>query len=215
MSPRLRHLPLLPLPLLLALLALAPSPAAAQSGVEASRPVFFGVRVSAGGRFDNVRKCVASSPGTRGGVAADISFVTEVGLTDSMSLVINVPVMRPILFATAFKLLQLEPDVALVFRRRVSDSVDVIAGPTLGISLHYGPDYRSESSGPGRTASFFAMGPMIGGYLGFDFKRPEKSFNFQLGLQPYAIPLFGVSDPADHKGVVVGGMLEGTFRFKR
>jgi hypothetical protein len=62
--------------------------------------------------------------------------------------------------------------------------VDLVAGPTLGVSLHYGPDYESASSGDKRGPSFFAIGPTIGGYLGLDFKRPEKTFNFELGLTP-------------------------------
>jgi hypothetical protein len=57
------------------------------------------------------------------------------------------------------------------------------------------------------------MGPQIGGYVGLDFKRPDERFNFQLGLSPYVAPLFGVNDPENHKGVVVGGLLDGLFRF--
>ncbi len=55
---------------------------------------------------------------------------------------------------------------------------------------------------------------MIAGYVGLDFKR-ESRFNLQLGLRPYVTPLFAVSDPASHKGVVVGGMLELQLRFAR
>jgi hypothetical protein len=62
---------------------------------------------------------------------------------------------------------------------------------------------------------FFALGPMVGFYVGLDFRRPRGSYDFQLGARPYVTPLFAVSDPASHRGVVVGGMLEAQFRFWR
>jgi|GEM_PF-2935952 len=34
----------------------------------------YGIKIRMGGRFDNVRKCVASKPGTKGGIAADITL---------------------------------------------------------------------------------------------------------------------------------------------
>jgi hypothetical protein len=172
-----------------------------------------GGRASAGGRFDNVRKCVASPTGTRGGPAADVSLLVELALGPRTALAVTVPVFRPVLFGLAFKILQFEPDVTLSFRRGLSPTVDLVFGPSLGLSLHYGPDYNSESSGPGRTASFFALGPIFGAYLGFDFKRPRRSLGYQLGLRPYVTPLFAVDDPASHRGVVIGGMLEAQLRF--
>jgi hypothetical protein len=64
----------------------------------------------------------------------------------------------------------------------------------LGVSLHYGPDYKSEASGVGRMPSFFAMGPIIGGYAGLNFKRSNgDQSRFQLGFSPYIIPLFGIN----------------------
>jgi len=181
-------------------------PAAAQTELPA--PVVLGVRITLGGRYDNVRRCVVTPKGTPGGPAADVQFFAEVPLSADLRLTFNLPVMRPILFAAAFQVLQFEPDVTLTWRRRASDSIDWIVGPSLGVSLHYGPDYLSDLSGP----KFFALGPTVGAYVGLDFKR-SGTFNFQLGLHPYVTPLFGVSDPAGHKGVVVGAMLEGPFRF--
>lgn len=192
--------------LAVALQSLLSLPAAAQASLQPN--VVLGVRVTLGGRYDNVRRCVATPKGTPGGPAADVQFFAEFALGPDVSLTVNLPVMRPILFAAAFQVLQFEPDVTLAWRRRASDSIDWIVGPSLGVSLHYGPDYTSELTGP----KFFAMGPTFGAYLGLDFKRPG-TFNFQLGLHPYVIPLFGVSDPAGHRGVVVGAMLEGPFRF--
>ena len=167
-----------------------------------------GARLGAGGRYDDVRMCVASPPGVKGGPAADLSFFFQVPLAARVSLDVDVPVMRPILFGAAFKMLQFEPSASLRFRHEMQGPADVLFGPTLGVSLNYGPDYRSAPSGAGRTPSFFSMGPIIGGYVGFNFKNPGKRVNFELGLTPYVIPLFGLNDPANHRGVVVGGLID-------
>ena len=135
-------------------------------------------------------------------------------IDDNISLDIDLPVMRPILFGVSFDMLQFEPSVTLKFRKVMDGKVDFVGGPSLGISFHYGPDYNSEEEGSGRTTSFFAMGPTFGGYVGLDFKRPGEVFNFQLGLSPYVTPLFSIDDPEDHRGVVVGGLLDGIFRFR-
>jgi len=185
----------------------------AQAGAMSDNALIFGFKVSAGGRYDDIRMCVATPAGVKGGIAMDISFFTEIGLSDKMSLTVDIPVMRPILFAAAFKMLQFEPSVTLNFRKVSDGKVDFVAGPSLGVILHYGPDYNSEQSGEGRGSSFFAMGPRIGGYLGLDFKRPGEAFNFQLGISPYIAPLFGIKDPDNHKGVVAGGYIDGLFRF--
>ena len=202
---------------LLAIMALGVIPRAgaaqATDTVDNSEQVIFGFKISAGGRYDNVRMCVATPPGTKGGPALDISFFTEIGLKKNVSLLVNVPVMRPVLFATAFKMLQFEPEVSLLFRKVTDGNVDVIAGPSLGMTFHYGPDYTSDLNGSERGPSFFAMGPKIGGFAGVDFKRPGEKFNFMLGVSPYVSPLFGINDAQDHKGVVIGGSLDGLFRF--
>ncbi len=173
----------------------------------------FGVKVRLGGRYDNVRMCVASDPGTRGGVAADVSVFGEFSVGDDASLHVDLPVFRPIMFAAAFDMLQFEPTVTLKFRPAQGDDVAFVAGPTLGVSLHYGPDYESASEDPGRGPSFFAVGPIVGGYFGLDFVRPGETFNFELGFSPYVTPMWGISDPDDHRGVIVGGLLDGLFRF--
>lgn len=175
--------------------------------------VVFGIKIRAGGRYDDVRMCVATSAGTKIGPARDVSFITEWGLSEDLVLSLNLPVLRPILFATKFDMLQFEPDLTLKFVRQQSDRIDLVAGPSLGISLHYGPDYRSESDGDLRGPSFFAMGPRVGAYFGIDFKRPKKPFDFQLGFSPYVTPLFSIDDPDSHKGLVVGGSLDALFRF--
>jgi len=187
-------------------LALVALPGAA---ADLPEPYVFGFKIRAGGRYDNVRRCVASSPGTPGGPAADVSAFVELPAGDGKAVHVDLPVMRPILFATAFHMLQFEPSVTLKFRDTSDASVGWVLGPTLGLSLHYGPDYRSDTDG----TKFFALGPIIGGYAGLDFRRPGRTFNFELGVTPYAIPLFGVSDPAAHRGIVIGGLLDAGFRF--
>ncbi len=180
-----------------------------------NKPIVIGPKFRMGARFDNVRMCVASPAGTKGGPAADISLSTEIALKDTVSLDLDLPVFRPIMFGLAFKMLQFEPSVTLKFRKITQSRVDLIGGPTLGISLHFGPDYRSEPSGDKRRDDFFAMGPIIGGYVGLDFKRPSKKFNLQLGVTPYVEPLFGVNDKQNHRGVVAGGLLDLQLRFGR
>jgi len=195
--------------LLTAMMAAA-SPAGAEQDPKA---IILGIKVTAGGRYDDVRMCVASPAGAKGGPALDVSFFMEFGIKQDVSVQVNVPVMRPVLFAAAFRMLQFEPEVTLAFRQDTGSKVDVIVGPVLGLTFHYGPDYRSERSGPGRGPSFFAMGPRIGGYIGLDFERPDEMFNFRLGLTPFASPLFSAGGGEDHRGVVLGGMLDGQFRF--
>ena len=195
------------------LLSVPTGDAFAQADVTVDGQVIFGFKIRAGGRFDNVRMCVATPAGVKGGPAADISLFTEFDVGDDMALHIDLPVFRPIMFGASFKMLQFEPSVTLKFRRSTDGGKDLVAGPTLGVMLHYGPDYKSEKKGDGRGPSFFAMGPIVGGYLGLDFKRPEKAFDFELGLTPYVTPLFGISDPEEHRGIVVGGLVDGSFKF--
>lgn len=195
------------------IIALMSVSAVAEEKPAGNKAFVIGPKIRAGGRFDNVRMCVASPAGAKGGPAADISLSTEIALKDTISLDIDLPIFRPVMFGLAFDMLQFEPSVTLKFRRIGSGRTDLVGGPTLGMSFHYGPDYNSESSGDGRTPSFFAMGPLIGGYIGLDFKRPAKKFNLQLGLTPYVEPLFGVNDPENHQGVVVGGLLDFQLRF--
>ncbi len=201
--------------LLLALASFVPGELAAQEQAQGGneKPIILGVKIRGGARYDNVRMCVATAPGKQGGPTADVSLFAEIALSKTVGVDFDVPLFRPVLFALSFEMLQFEPSMTLKFRKVGQGRIDLIAGPMLGLSLHYGPDYRSASSGSDRTDSFFAMGPIVGGYGGLDFKRPGKLFNFQLGLTPYAEALFGVRDPRDHRGVVAGALLDFQFRF--
>jgi hypothetical protein len=172
-----------------------------------------GIKLRVGGRFDNVRMCVGSPPGVPGGPAADLSLFAEFPLGDA-TLAVDLPVMRPILFGAAFQMLQFEPSVALLFQQQTDGKVALVGGPVLGLSLHYGPDYHSAQAGENRGPSFFALGPTVGGYLGLDFQQAGEPSRFQLGLTPYVTPLFAVSDPEGHRGVVVGALLDGSLRLR-
>ena len=146
-------------------------------------------------------------------MAADISLFADFPLEHGTSVHVDLPVMRPVLFGLAFQMLQFEPTVALRFSDQSDKKIGWVAGPALGVSLHYGPDYKSGSSGDERTADFFAIGPIIGAYAGFDFRRPREKFNFQLAVSPYVTPLFGLQDPDNHKGIVIGGLVDASFRY--
>ena len=109
-----------------------------------AKDVSFGIHFMVGGRYDNIRMCVASPAGKKGGPIADIMFDTKFRVNDNLSIAFNLPVMRPILFAAAFKMLQFEPQFSFEFRKNIKDDKDLIIGPGLGASFHYGPDYKSD-----------------------------------------------------------------------
>ena len=190
-----------------------PSPADAgpitiARGRRGDAPALFGVQGSFGGRYDNVRLCTATGPGTAGGPAGDIAAVGDFRLGHGMTLRARLPVLRPLLFALAFEMLQFEPDVALLWRFPLSTTAALMVGPLVGVTFHYGPDYQSDSSGAGRGPSFFALGPKVGGTVAIDWPRPSSAFGLQVGVSPYVAPLFGIDDPDSHRGVVVGGSLD-------
>lgn len=167
----------------------------------------FGLRVAAGGRYDDVRMCVATPAGVKGGMAMDVSVFIELPFSGDRVLMINIPVMRPILFAVAFGMLQFEPEVALELRWATGWGMDLIYGPSFGMVFHYGPDFNSEQSGTGRGSDFFAWGPRLGGYVALDLSN-RVGLDFRLGLAPYVAPLFSAGDPENHNGWVVGIALD-------
>jgi hypothetical protein len=179
-----------------------------------SGDVRFGIKFRAGGRYDNVRMCVASDAGVKGGPAADISAFADLPAGAGKYVHIDLPVMRPILFAAAFRMLQFEPTVTLLFNGG-ADRSGWVGGPALGVSLHYGPDYISGGAGSEKRDSFFAAGPIIGAFAGYHFRRPDEKYDLRVGITPYVTPLFGIKDPDSHRGVVVGGLLDGMLGFNR
>jgi hypothetical protein len=186
-------------------LVLSPAPVAAR----ATEGLAFGVRASAGGRYDDIRKCVATSPGTKGGPAMDISLVAFLPFTDELTFMFNLPVMRPLLFAFAFRMLQFEPEASLLMSLGQTGPVDWLAGPLFGLVFHYGPDFRSEADGQNRRPDFFAWGPKLGGHVGISLGDGR----FRVGVTPYWAPLAAVGDRKNHHGNVIGGSLDGVMVF--
>lgn len=175
-----------------------------------SGTVSVGIHVMVGARYDNMRMCVASPAETKGGPVADVMLDVKFALTDEVALGINIPVMRPILFAAAFKMLQFEPAVSLEYKHKIAEDKYVILGPSIGASFHYGPDYRSDKDTKGEP--FFAAGPYISQLLGLNFEG-SSGRDKTIGLRVFYIPLFsGESDLSP--GTVVGGALEWHVMFK-
>jgi len=166
-----------------------------------------GILFMAGGRYDNLRMCVASPAGAKGGPMADIMFITKYTLKSNRSLTFNLPLMRPVLFGLAFKMLQFEPEFTLEFNKPLNDKLNLVTGPGLGVSVHYGPDYKSNLSNP--TSSFFAVGPFLSWQTGLALKKEGKERS-SLGLKAFYVPLFAKNRST---GTVLGGALFYTFYF--
>lgn len=167
--------------------------------------VSYGIRVMVGIRYDNLRMCVATPAGKKGGPIADIMLDTRFRLKDDLNLTINLPVMRPILFGIAFKMLQFEPGITLEKTRRLNDRRAIIAGPGLGISFHYGPDYESDKKSRGE--SFFAIGPYLSALCAFRGST-ESGKTRGVGLRAFYVPLFS---QGQRPGTVAGCAIEGEF----
>ena len=167
----------------------------------------YGILFMAGGRYDNYRMCVASPAGVKGGAMADIMFITKHRLNDNRSLTFNLPVMRPVLFGLAFKMLQFEPEMTLECNKLISERINLVTGPGIGISFHYGPDYTSDPDN--RGPSFFAMGPLFSWQTGIAFKK-EGVVKSVVGLKAFYVPLFAKDRSP---GTVLGGALLYTYCF--
>lgn len=169
----------------------------------------FGAKVMVGGRYDDVRMCVASDAGVKGGPIADIMFLTRFEKKSNFAYVLEIPVMRPILFAAAFNMLQFEPQITAEFSKALNNNKNLVLGPGIGVSLHYGPDYKSDFDNKGD--SFFAVGPMVSLLFGVNYNKPENNRKV-IGIRPFYIPLFS-TDSRYPSGNVIGGVLEAHFYF--
>jgi len=166
-----------------------------------------GFKIMVGGRYDNMRMCVATPANVKGGPIADMMFLANFALNEKNNLLLEVPIMRPILFGAAFKMVQFEPELTLIHAKSIDEKKSLIIGPGLGASFHYGPDYRSDSDN--RGPDFFAAGPMVTWLTGLQFTTAKKSTRL-VGLRIFYIPLFS-SDSQLSPGTVFGAALEGDF----
>jgi hypothetical protein len=161
----------------------------------------YGILYMAGGKYDNVRMCVATGNGVKGGPIADFMFLTRYNLSEKYSVTFNLPVMRPLLFGIAFQMLQFEPEFTFTYRKVLDESKAIVTGPGLGVSLNYGPDYKSDLKHRGNA--FFSAGPFISWQFGLEFKGHQKTRS--VGLRAFYVPLFANDHP---EGTVLGGALE-------
>lgn len=53
-----------------------------------------------GGRYDDLRMCVASPAVARGGLVADITFLPRVHFSAACDMTVKLPVMRPLFSAS-------------------------------------------------------------------------------------------------------------------
>lgn len=166
-----------------------------------------GIKVIAGGRYDDVRMCVGSAAQVKGGPIADVMLLLKKSLKPEIDLVFELPVMRPILFGAAFEMLQFEPQLSVEFDKLLNNSSSLILAPGVGVSLHYGPDYKSDLDNRGKD--FFASGPIFSGLLGYSINR-DNGKQIITGLRLFYTPLFS-NDSSISSGHVLGAVLEAQF----
>ena len=173
---------------------------------QSAEKVQYGIHITIGGRYDDLRMCVGSDAGVKGGPIMDIYFDVRFPAGDHGTLALNIPVMRPILFGAAFGMLQFEPQVTYEYRFGEGKSPHAVIGGGLGIVFHYGPDYTSSTENRGED--FFAIGPLLSGFAGIGFDT-EKGY-WMPGLKLFYSPLFSSDYPT---GTVAGGALELHYAF--
>lgn len=170
---------------------------------EQNNPISFGLHAIAGGRYDDVRMCVGSPAGVKGGPIMDVYLDIVFRTGSHTSLVFNLPVMRPVLFSVAFKMLQFEPQVTFEYS---PSSSSFVFGAGMGAVFHYGPDYRASLSDRGEE--FAAKGPLISLSAG---KRVEAQQGYWLpGFKVFYSPLYSKDK---YLGTVVGAAFEFHYRF--
>lgn len=162
-----------------------------------------GMQVMAGARYDDLRMCVASPAGTKGGPMADIAFMFT-RETEKMTWGAKIPVFRPLLFAAAFEMVQFEPE--FFYRKQFGTDERWVFMPGVGVSFHYGPDYESDKDNTGE--SFFAAGPILSATMLYLIKPGEHEHG--LGLRPFVTQFWGEDD---RTGTAAGISLEYLVRF--
>lgn len=176
------------------------------SSADEKKPVSLGIHMKAGARYDDVRMCVGSPAGIKGGPIMDVYFDILIPAGEKGTLIFNIPVMRPILFAAAFNMVQIEPQMTYEYHLGPKDETSIVLGGGLGLIFHYGPDYNSSSDDRGE--SFFAMGPLFSGFVGVQI--PGRTGKWMPGIRAFYSPLFS---PDYETGTVIGGAAELHYRF--
>ena len=176
-------------------------------GADEAGRLSIGLSVAAGGRYDNVRMCIASPAGVPGGIALEpLALVMEYRINEQFGIGTYLPVARPLIFALNTQMLQFLPEIVFNIHIPVDEFSSIVIHPALGASLHWGPDYYSDQEN--RGPEFFAMGPRISVLGGVALKLSEQH-EIILGLKPYAELLF-----SDYlSGFVVGGELDFQYRY--
>jgi hypothetical protein len=159
-----------------------------------------------GGRYDNLRMCVGSPAGVKGGPIADIMFDIRRSFGNRHTIGFKLPVFRPILFGISFKMLQFEPEIIYEYGVSINGKVSNVIGTGLGISFHYGPDFRTEKNDTERI-DFFAAGPFLSAFWGLQYKN-RSSFDRLFGIRTFYTPLFSNKRST---GTVIGAAFEGHF----
>lgn len=156
----------------------------------------FGIKYLAGIRYDDVRMCVASDPGVKGGPIGDIQLSLSYTIGSDYDLVFSLPVGRPILFAAAFDMLQFEPDMVLTRHLKPRSESGLILGLGLGLSLHRGPSFEADMDNRGLI--FSASGPFITGLVGWE-QHVEGKGKRMFGLKAFYVPFISDNDGPDGK----------------
>ena len=165
-----------------------------------------GVVFLAGIRYDDLRMCVATPAGVKGGPIGDIMAAFRVPVDEKSSVGFKLPVMRPILFGTAFRMLQFEPEITLEYTPSGTLGNHLFIESGIGGSFHWGPDYTTERDAADRE-NFFAAGPIISSLFGFRLPGPESKRRY-IGLKLFYSALFSKERP---RGTVFGTAIETGF----
>jgi hypothetical protein len=168
------------------------------------RGVSIGIHILGGGRYDNVRMCVGSPPGVPGGPIGEFYLDIRIPVGTDGTVVVNIPLFRPILFAAQFGMAQIEPLVMYEHMLGEGTGTRPVIGAGLGAVFHYGPDYNSSPGNPG--AAFFSIGPLFNAFAGLYIGES----NVMAGIKGFASPLFSADRPA---GLVAGAGVELHYSF--
>jgi hypothetical protein len=155
-----------------------------------------------GARYDNVRMCVGSPSGVPGGPIGEFYVDLRFPSGKNKTFIVNLPLFRPVYFAFAFDMLQLEPQVTLEYYLGTGGGIRPVVAWGAGAVFHYGPDYNSSPEAPG--SAFFAVGPLVSGSAGLALWDGR----IITGAKIFYAPLFSPDRPV---GTVAGGALEVQF----